>query len=443
MSNIRTVLITLLIFAVSATVEAATLTTIHSFAGSPHDGNTPSASVALGPGGVLYGTTYYGGVGNCGAVFSLTPPTTAGDAWTRSLYSFPGNGPDGSCIGGANPVAGLTVAREGMVLYGSTQAGGNCTNGGTIFELRPPMAPASAWAESVLLNVCGSGGYLGGPDSSPVVGNGGVLYATTRGVYLVSGSVFSLTPPASPGESWSQTVLHTFAGGRDGTQPNGAALGSGGQLYGTTETGGASGCYGDFDGCGILYSLTPPKSNGAPWVETILHNFDDRIGDGTSPIGPVLIGTGGALYGTTEAGAGGSVGNYCNEGCGSIFSLIPPGASGEGEFTVLYQFTGALNGDGAVPSGGLTAFNGVLYGTTQWGGVPGCFDGQGCGTIFSLAPPASPGGSWTETVLYRFTGGANGSSPNGSLAVDSHGVLYGTTYEGGAFNEGTVFSFTP
>jgi uncharacterized repeat protein (TIGR03803 family) len=123
--------------------------------------------------------------------------------------------------------------------------------------------------------------------------------------------------------------------------------------------------------------------------------------------------------------------------------LIPPGASGEGEFTVLYQFTGALNGDGAVPSGGLTAFNGVLYGTTQWGGVPGCFDGQGCGTIFSLAPPASPGGSWTETVLYRFTGGANGSSPNGSLAVDSHGVLYGTTYEGGAFNEGTVFSFTP
>lgn len=149
------------------------------------------------------------------------------------------------------------------------------------------------------------------------------------------------------------------------------------------------------------------------------------------------------LFGTASAGSLGSVGNDCNEGCGSVYSLIPPGSSGAGKFSVLYQFTGVLNGDGAFPTGGLTAFNGVLYGTTQWGGLPGCFEFQGCGTIFSLTPPASPGGSWTETVLYRFTGSADGSGPNGSLAVDSHGVLYGTTSAGGYYNEGTVFSLRP
>ncbi|MGA2736107.1 MAG: choice-of-anchor tandem repeat GloVer-containing protein [Bryobacteraceae bacterium] len=426
----------------NSVVQAATLTTIHSFAGYPSDGSGPAGGLVIGPGGVLYGATYSGGADNCGTVFSLTPPAS-GDAWTPSVYSFP-TGPDGWCLGGANPVAGLAIARGGAVLYGSTQSGGSCS-GGTIFELRPPAAPAGSWAESVVLNVCAFPS-LAGPNSSPVVGRDGVLYATILGDPSGAseiGRVFSLTPPASPGRSWSETVLHTFTGPGDGTQPNGVALGSDGQLYGTTESGGTGPCYGGFSGCGTVYSLTPPKIPGDTWVEAILHNFTDRIGDGTFPVGAVLVGSDGVLYGVASAGALGAVYNDCSEGCGSVYSLIPPGSSGEGKFSVLYQFTGVSNGDGAVPSGGLTALHGVLYGSTASGGLPGCFDEQGCGTIFSLTPPASVGGSWTETVLYRFPNAAPPASPNGSLVADSNGILYGVTWAGGAFNQGTVFSFTP
>lgn len=256
----RTVLVTLLLVIANTTVQAATLTTIHSFSNSPYDGRDPAAGVVIGPGGVLYGTTYYGGTGNCGSVFSLTPPAVPGDAWTRSMYSLPGTEP--SCIGGAYPVAPLTIARGGMVLYGSTQGGGDCP-GGTIFELRPPAASGGAWAESVLLNACGHTG-LTGPNSAPVVGSGGVLYATILGGYENSGSVRSLTPPESPGGSWSETILHTFTGTSDGTQPEGVTLGSYGQLYGTTLTGGTGPCYGLFDGCGTVYSLTRQRSPVVP-----------------------------------------------------------------------------------------------------------------------------------------------------------------------------------
>jgi uncharacterized repeat protein (TIGR03803 family) len=322
----RSILITVLIVLANTVVQAGTLTIVHSFANSPHDGRAPMAGVVIGPGGVLYGTTYYGGAGNCGTVFSLTPPAVPGDAWTRSMYSLPGTEP--ACIGGSYPVAPPTIARGGAVLYGSTQFGGNCP-GGTIFELRPPTA-SEAWAENVLLNAC-AGSELVGPNSSPVVGSNGVLYATILGGFESKGRVLSLTPPASPGGSWPATTLHTFTGGSDGLRPNGVALGSNGQLYGTTEAGGTGPCYGDFSGCGTIFSLTPPQIPGGPWVETILHNFTGRIGDGTVPLGGVLVDNSGALFGTASSGSDGSVGNNCSEGCGAVWSMIPPGSSGEGK----------------------------------------------------------------------------------------------------------------
>jgi uncharacterized repeat protein (TIGR03803 family) len=82
---------------------------------------------------------------------------------------------------------------------------------------------------------------------------------------------------------------------------------------------------------------------------------------------------------------------------------------------------------------------GVLYGTTQRGGT------ANNGTVFSLTPPAVPGGIWAEAVLHSFIGGpSDGERPHARLVVDSTGLLYGTTYNGGAdLQPGAVFSLTP
>jgi uncharacterized repeat protein (TIGR03803 family) len=119
---------------------------------------------------------------------------------------------------------------------------------------------------------------------------------------------------------------------------------------------------------------------------------------------------------------------------------------------VLYRFTGGS--DGSVPYAGLIADNsGALYGTTQQGGS-GCPQDKGCGTVFKLTPSAKGQTAWTETVLYRFTGGSDGASPRAGLFADKQGVLYGTTNVGGGQSGcpqftalfvgcGTVFKLTP
>ena len=119
--------------------------------------------------------------------------------------------------------------------------------------------------------------------------------------------------------------------------------------------------------------------------------------------------------------------------------VAPAHASGPLE-KVIYSFQGG--NDGIQPEGGLIADrNGNLYGTTQVGnGLNGCI--SGCGTVFELSPPSVPGGSWTETILYRFQAGDDdGAAPSGSLLMDASGNLYGVT--AGTTNSGTVFELSP
>jgi len=138
----------------------------------------------------------------------------------------------------------------------------------------------------------------------------------------------------------------------------------------------------------------------------------------------------GALYGTTESG-----GTDCHDngiGCGTVFSISPSGSE-----KVLYAFKGGS--DGEAPFADLIYFRGALYGTTAFGGGSGC-NGNGCGTIFKLAPDG------TETVLHAFAGGNDGASPAGLINID--GTMYGTTGSGGGTGCGgtgcgTVFSITP
>jgi uncharacterized repeat protein (TIGR03803 family) len=439
--------------------------TLNDFQGGS-DGAAPIGSLIFDAAGALYGTTIAEGnagcasalgISGCGTVFKLTPPATSGGAWTKSvLYNFAGGGD------GAHPFAGLIFGAAGA-LYGTTYDGGGsgCTDGagcGTVFKLTPPTVSGGAWTESVLYSFTGVGG-----DASPYAGlifdAAGALYGTTSGENgFGNGTVFKLTPPANSDGAWTESVLHGFTGGSDGSFPMaGLLLDASGALYGTAGFGSGTAC-GSGNGCGAVFKLTPPTISGGAWSASTLYQFG--IGShGGNPSGGLIFDAAGALYGTTQVGDGSGCGG---NGCGTVFKLTPPTISG-GAWTesVLHSFTG-VSGDGSNPFAGVIFdATGALYGTTAAGGNEGCTfivnNGQsdGCGMVFKLTPPRISGGAWTESVLHRFTGGSDGSVPLAGLIFDAAGALYGTTETGGnagctlvvnhgeANGCGTVFKLVP
>jgi uncharacterized repeat protein (TIGR03803 family) len=183
--------------------------------------------------------------------------------------------------------------------------------------------------------------------------------------------------------------------------------------------------------------------SAAAQTETVLHNFSNNGTDGNASYAGLIIDASGNLYGTTLLG--GTHSNCDNgSGCGTAFKLSPAEGGGWTE-TILHDFD--YNGkDGYQPNGSLV-FDGAgnLYGTTEAGGTGAC-EGVtsvvGCGTVFELSPAA--GGGWTEKILYSFlSNGRDGNTPLSALVFDSDGNLYGTTYNGGAYNYGTVFELSP
>jgi len=228
------------------------------------------------------------------------------------------------------------------------------------------------------------------------------------------------------------TPAHFFTGGTDGGDPvGGVTLGTNGSLYGTTNGGGVNE--------GTVYELTPPVKAGGLWAYTLLYSFGTTAGDGANPQGPLVIDKNGALYGMTSGS------------CGTVFQLAPPAApGGSWTYSLLYTFMGGNDGCQPWWSGlVLNEKTGVFYGTTAYGGSS-ANSGYGWGTVFELAPPAAPGGTWTESVLYSFKGGSDGAYPQASLLYTG-GALYGTAFTGGiaacgpALNEGcgTVFELKP
>ena len=406
----------------AAQTTSPALTTLYSFAQDPNDGSNPNA-IVIGSGGVLYGTTEFGGTARLGAVFALTPPASPGGPWSETvLYSFMG------VSDGVQPNS-LTIG-PGGVLYGTS--GGGSLNFGAVFALVPPALPAGRWSKIVLHTFAGGPTDGAGP-SALATGRDGVLYGTTLSggtgsCDLGCGTVFSLRPPLSAGQAWSETILYfgNFAGG---SIPVGVVIGGDGVLYGATYEDGTG-------AAGTLFSLTPPVSAGGPWSQAVLHDFAGG-GDGVKPYANVVIGSGGTLYGTTEFGG--------TQGHGTVFSLTPPTSpGGPWTETVLNSFP-SHNHDGGGPIVGVViGRGGVLYGATPYGG-----SSLG-GTVFALTPPASPGGPWSETVLYDFSGVPNGNKPD-ALAISRDGVVYGATYFGGiascarsgSLGCGTVFSLKP
>jgi uncharacterized repeat protein (TIGR03803 family) len=153
----------------------------------------------------------------------------------------------------------------------------------------------------------------------------------------------------------------------------------------------------------------------------VLHSFG-ASSDGASPWADLILDDAGKLYGTTNHGG---VSDY-----GSVFELTP-NADGSWSETTLYSFAGGT--DGTYPVGGVTFdATGRLFGMTTTGGKGKCsyFGLRGCGTVYMLMP--HPDGTWTETVLYRFSGGKDGGYPDHNSPVfDSTGNLYGVTRNGG------------
>ncbi len=328
------------------------------------------------------------------------------------FYAFttPNNGVNQD---GANPAAGLTLF--GSVLCGTTLNGG-AEGAGTAFYLTPNgtnftsfrsfnNAPDAAGPRAELAFAANRffGTSFGGGNS----GAGTVFTGQTNGSVSVLRSF--------------ATVNANTATNAGGASPGASIALSEATLFGAASAGGTS-------ANGTLFSVA---TNGSPFF--VLHDFsvlDSQSGtniDGATPYGGLIL-SGDTLYGTASAGGAG--------GSGVVFSM---GTNG-GDFTVLHSFASldaltATNTDGAMPVGGLSLSNGVLYGTAFAGG----FGGRG--TIFSIQTNGSG-----FNVLHHFTSvdsvtGTNndGASPCAALTLAGN-LLYGTASAGGVGGAGTVFS---
>jgi uncharacterized repeat protein (TIGR03803 family) len=381
----------------SRPAHAQNETVLYSFGGQTGDGMYPDAGLVFDKKGNLYGTTNQGGpkgpADGSGTVFELTSEGTE-----KVLYSFCSQ-PD--CADGGYPNAGLIFDKKGN-LYGTTgDGGGGGRDFGTVFEL------TSEGTEKVLYSF--DGGLSGAESSGNLVfDKKGNLYGTTYwGGTQNYGTVFELN---SEGE---ETVLHSFIGPPgDGFYPiAGLVFDKKGNLYGTTPGGGET-------GQGAVFELT---SEG---TEKLLYSFGSYSGDAEGPDAGLIFDKKDNLYGTTCVGG---AKNY-----GTVFEL-----TSEGTEKVLYSF-GSQSGDGHCPYTGSLVFDkkGNLYGETVHGGPDGCIDG--CGTLFELTSDG------TEKVLYSFgSQSGDGCYPQGGLVLDEKGNLYGTTFECGEWDFGTVFKVVP
>ncbi len=376
--------------------------------------DVPNGLLAFDSAGALYGTTQYGIFH--GSVYRLSPPNAVGGAWTETdLYDFKGD--DHGVVDGATPLGGVTIDPAGN-LYGTTSQGG-FGNRGAVFMLSPPASAGGAWTETIL-HFFGGSTNGEGPASSLLRVKSGVLYGTTQaGGAFGAGIVFRLWPPPTGQAACVENILYNFTGSSDGSTPRGGlVIDSSGNLYGQTSAGGS--------GFGTIYRLNHPSVPGTAWTETVLHTFSGQ-GDGGKPLGNLVFDSAGALYGTASNGA--------TNNCGTVFQLVPPAAQGAPwTYSVLHAFSGVPDGCEPVVGVTLGLQPGVLYGATFMGGAT--HNGVGLGAIFRLTAPVKPGIPWTEVILHDFEENIDGAAPASPLLLRG-GALYGTT------QLGTVFKLIP
>lgn len=321
------------------------------------------------------------------AMSSLGPQAASAQTFTI-LHSFK--------VGdGYFPMAAVTFDKKGN-LFGTTLGG---SAGASLYEINPKGT------ERVLHFFTASEGSY--PESTPLFDSAGNLYGTSSdGGSFNEGTIWTWTT--------SSRLLDLWAFGQHGTVSTGGVLPLGGlvrdrqgDLYGTAF-------YGGDTGCGTVYRIS---SSGA---FAVLHAFDSAP-DGCWPVGPLLIGTDGKLYGGTNTGGAFSA--------GAIVKVDP----NTGSESVVYSFP-ADGTEGTVANGGLVQdAEGNIYGTTYSGGV------YQSGTIYRFSPT-----NGTLTTLYSFGSVENdGALPVTGVTRDQAGNLYGTTYAGGGYmHYGVAYKLT-
>ncbi len=315
------------------------------------DGEGPDDGLVMDGEGNLYGATLNGGKIGCGVIFEV--PAKGRE---KTLHDFAGPPTDGCAARGT-----LIVDAKG-ILYGTTSGGGKYGYG-TIFKLSP------SGNESVLYSFCRKAPKCpdgNSPFAGLIIDSAGNLYSTTQiggglRCQYGCGTVFKLAPGGK------EIVLYKFKGSpNDGTYAQSPLMqDEAGDLYGTLNAGGRTGCYGNL-GCGAVFELAP---DGA---ESVLHFFTGENGDGANPLFSGVIQDGmGNLFGTTEFGGSGRCMTIAL-GCGTVFEVAPDGTE-----TVLHTF--GNGSQGANPYAGLVAdSSGNLYGTTYYGGT------DSYGTVFEI-----------------------------------------------------------
>ncbi len=346
----------------------------------------------------------------------------AGDAQAAAytpIYSFP------DATTAANPGGGLYRDSKGA-LYGTTLSGGiidvmKCPSGcGVVFKLVPPNANKPTWTRQILHKFTPAQGIY--VYSSIVPGKDGKLYgAAYYGGAAQKGSIFELTPPAS-GNKWTFKVIYSFTAPR-GTYPWGDLLiDSNGRIYVATGNGGA--------GNGTVLRLNPPAQSKTNWTPLILHSF--AASDGVPEQNGLAMDTDGQIYGTAHGGGANNI--------GTIFRLTPPASGNAWTFRKLHDFAGGAGGDS--PQGTPVIHNGVLYGTTYYGGKASDCMMSGCGTIFKLTLPSTPNGPATFAVIHKMDQATEGGTPYTGLTRGTDGAFYGTNYQfgnGTPTPQGTLF----
>jgi uncharacterized repeat protein (TIGR03803 family) len=428
-----------------------TLTTLYQFGGLPTDGQYPYAGLVQGDDGNFYGTTSGGGTNNEGTVFKITPQGTLTTLWQFNYYSkgaYPSaglvQGSDSNFYGttsggvgtvfkitsqgtlttlwqftgigidGAQPRGGLAQGNNGY-FYGTTYSGG--TNGyGTVFKI------TSEGTLTTLDQFSGLGADGGLPYAGLVLGSDSNFYGTTFGSGFGpsgSGTVFKMTPQGTLTTLWQFSGLPAVPANPEA----GLVQGSDSNFYGTSYNGGTNGA--SSGGYGTIFKMTPQGT------VTTLYQFGNTPIDGENPQAGLVQGNDGNFYGTTYNG--GTQG-YEGNGGGTVFRI-----SSSGSLTILWSFCSMQDEfgdclDGAYPQAGLVqGSDSNFYGTTSGSGS----GPSGYGTVFKITSEG------TLTTLWQFSGGTDGAVPEAGLVQDGDGDFYGTTYNGGTNDDGTVFGITP
>lgn len=389
------------------------LEVVKSFNGT--DGSVPQAPLLQASDGALYGTTALGGIASYGTIFKLTLNgvfTVLTNLIRDQLFAD-------------YPWGGLMQGADGM-LYGTTASGGSTgPGGGTIFKINTDGS-----GFSLICRLAVSAGTGAGPVTRPVQGPDGTLYVTTTccgpldptGRYSLFGSVISVAPD---GSNFKRLAVFDFPQGGPPTGP--LLIGPDGDLYGTTVGGSAF-----FGLNGAMFKL---HTDGTGFI--VLTNFTGVQGKG--PIGSLVLGGNGTLYGVATAGGDAYPIDFVpsnvvpfppTQGYGTVFKLNLDGTG----LTTVKSFNQDPRVGAYPPSPLLQGQDGAFYGTTRNGGV------YNYGTVFKW----DPNGGGQITVLKSFAG-SDGANPNTSagLVQGTDGTLYGTAQSGGSTDNGTVFKVNP